>query len=1324
MSFFAGKPKEEPDRSRNRRAARVKREHWKKKAGRVLALILVIILVLALIVGFIPIVPSAAAAAVPPGPPQNVRLVQNGFLDSLGNNWFAEIGWNTPVFPTDPTPYSKGLDFYINRVEWGSGDVTEDIMQVPLNPSVTSFLTNEYLPNTLDNGTIYEVYGRSWYTFGDNGMYSSSSQKSIAARFLTDIDVTVELVPGTNTLKIVWDDVWDIGGRISYRILISDTQGFTQPATIPDILSSQIGTADSPVTVNTSAKKLEYLYEDALPGREYAIKVVPLVDTEVNTMSVDTIVPVTIKTDILLKAQKVGATSDGVIWKLFWNPIVKGDVYSTVDYELYRYEGNSTTGRLFALIPDQDYFYVTVLNTDTTAYKFRVDALAYPADGSSAVEFRSTNKVALEETIPEKPEAPELVDAFENADPEPLRSADLQTATSATVLWKVPLDGSGAVDTDVTYDIHLVTSVADTESPPSSSRIASNFTPGTANMVYALGTDTLIGYRYDLSSLESNTTYYFVIQAKKNYLVYDSESGYMVTTPFVSESSVKVIVTSADTGADRPVAPIAPPFALKSEDTVTKTGCTLTMKKKWHQLYDATNRKWEYATEAEYEANELLADGDAAKRASLIVDYSSGWTVKIHVVAFNDAVYVVKTLKNRDYVAYSDLMQAYITNLEVAQTDVKVPVRAADADQSFDLPVTGLTENTAYLVWITVENDSGKESDASDPLSVTTLPTWPDNVLVPAVPDITAALAADTFVDLFWSYSTSLDYEVKYALTDDIGEAISTIAVTGDSLATNSYCRITGLTPSTVYYFWLRAINPDQKTESGGIVASDWSDSVAAKTEALRPPAAPTGFGILADSVTLETIGYEWTSLTGQTYILEFADNSLFEDAVKTPVSGDTYTVTGLESNRRYYARLYAVDTTTTLVSEPTSAIMVVTSRSRTEYDASYDLEDVPTGDVLQYGTIDSAGLWTIASTGVQADRLSEDLRDIRDSVVKIDLTSPPGTARTIRLELGTQVLDSLTALNKELLIRTPFSDVTVRPGSLQTDAWFRARGSDAAAAVRFDVRSPVPERSAPADASLKSPLTSVAVAVGASGNYASLDEFARPLKAGIPVTNLSQYQRNEIAVHLLDLKTGLWSRRESTVDYTSGYVSADLPKPAVVAVGTRKTATASATPSWVTDSLAALQKQYDLKTWSGETFQYAEKANAADLCSLLMDLMRVDWNADTAASMAVHAGFVAASDVSDGTKTVSRQTALAAAVALYRKTSGDATPASNATAWAAYTDLGSVAASKLPAVRFAIETGIVRGDGSGLLSPGAAITNGELVAYMQRALAMAGKLE
>jgi hypothetical protein len=494
-------------------------------------------------------------------PPQHNRVSDIGYIQNINSSdWYAKLSWDAMSFPSEAD--ETYIDLGLSEIASGSGQLVTDALKISLPGDETDYELNAYSPEGIKHGTIYEATVKAWYKVNVvTGSYMVNSQKSNPAKFLTNIHVSLELVPGTNNIKIKWDDVWDTGGRINYRILISDTKGFTQPPPIPDIVGSEIGESGSAVTVNNEENKLEYIYTSALPGREYSIKVVPLPDASVDCAIEDEIPSVTIKTDILLKAQRVGYTNEGgVIWKLFWNPIVKGATFTRVDYELYRYKNDETQGQLFRLIPELDNYLITIDKDDTTEYSFKIDAKAYTQGSEAPIEFRSNNRVELKEQIPQKPEAPDIVDSFSDAYPDPLIYQDLLTSNEASILWKVPYNGEGQVDSDITYDIYLLENIQDISDPPSNYRIASDLSMEASNRVTSSLTGETIGYRYNLEGLKSNSTYYFVIYAKKNYLVQSEDNGTMVTMPYISNQAVKVVITKPDTGTDRPVAPPSPPF--------------------------------------------------------------------------------------------------------------------------------------------------------------------------------------------------------------------------------------------------------------------------------------------------------------------------------------------------------------------------------------------------------------------------------------------------------------------------------------------------------------------------------------------------------------------------------------------------------------------------------------------------------------------------------------------------------------------------------------------------------------------------------------------
>lgn len=1257
-------------------------------------------------------------------PPQRNRVSDIGYIQNLNSrDWYAKLVWDAQTYP--PEADERYIQLGFNEVSSGTGRLVPDAMQVSLPGGATFFDISEYTPESIMHGTIYESYVKASYiTNMPTGQITVVSQKSNPAKFLTGLHVSLELIPGTNNIKIKWDDVWDTTGRINYRILISDTKGFTQPPPIPDIVASEIGKSGSAVTVNRDEKKLEYIYTSAQPGREYSIKVIPLPNVNVACATAEEIGAITIKTDILLKAQKVGYTNEGdTIWKLFWNPIVKGNTFTRVDYELYRYTNDEPQGQLFRLIPDIDSYQITIKKNDPNVYSFKIDAKAYVQGSETPIEFRSNNKVALKEQIPQQPQAPDLVDSFPGADPVPLYYENLLTANSASIFWRVPYTAEGMIDSDVTYDIYLMEDIKDVASPPSNYKIASDLSMGEANQIRDKLSGEITGYRYTLDGLKSNSTYYFVIYAKKNFLVQNPGDSFMITKTYISKQAVKVVITKPDKGTDRPIAPSAPPFGVNpGTESITYTKATLTLDKKWYAFFNATSKRWEATTYDEYIENDLLDPGDAGyenKKNGMIVNYAPGWTVVPHVVRYNDALSAIRLRNNRngEYVTYSDLSQADVKAFEILQQSISVPDIDDENDQSFTFDINGLTHNTTYIAWVTIQNQNGTASDPSDPVIITTPPQIPDVPVTPTVPTDLKGLAADTFVDLFWTFIKDMDYEIKGGESDTLASASITKTVTYEEIQKNTYARIENLKPNTVYYFWIKAISTSAGGES---LESQYSNPLVIKTEAFKPPAPPTGFGIKsgADGVTEKTITYVWEARPGLSYFLEFTDNANFENATTISVSGGTHTVPNLIANRRYYARLYALEDKTQLRSEPTRAVMVVTNKSKSEYDGSFDLEEKVTGDGLVIPTKLDNGVWVISSTGAQAHVLAERIRTLPDPVVKMDLSKPPARTSTIRIDLGSGVVEALSDLGKELYVKLPWGQVMVRPGTFQTDEYYRQKGKNNEVGLRMEAASPASQYKPSSLMQIKTPVTDIKASF--LGGSLPVQKLARPLRVELPVANLTNYAQGQIKAYSATSQN--WYALPTFTDYNQNLVIGELDKPGPVVAATWGVQTKPSIPAYIAQSVDEIQTVYKLKSLETKTFDPMAKINQDAALKLILDVIPTDYTDSDFKEKALQAGLI--STLADVSASHTRKDkAIGMLMSLYTfKTREKAVPAMPSV-WSRYQDLSKAEKRFAEAYKFAIENNIVQGNGSNLCYPDATISYGDFLVMLERTLRLCGDL-
>lgn len=1303
----------------------------------IIARILVWVLILCMIGVFVAEM-VFANMAIPSTPPQNIMVSDIGYESEGGQNWFVQFKWGAPVYPPEATGDKTQL-FYFNRVKRGTGDLENDVLEFTLNYTDTTLTTTGY-GIELDHGTIYQFYGRSHYTYGDLDQYEFLSGKSNTVKFLTNLEFGAELISSSNEIKIVWDDVWDTDGRIDYRILISDTSGFTQPPSIPDIIGANIGKEGSRVTASNG--KLEYIYTNALPGREYSIKIIPLVDADVAVIPEEELPVIKVKTEIILKAKKMGETSDNIRWMLFWDPIIKGAIgdatFIKVEYKLYRYD---QTGKetFFALITDKDRYEMNISPGDVEKYKYKVEAVAYKQDGSS-VPFYSSTQVALIEQIPENPAAPEFVSGFPNADPAPLYFDDLLTSNSATLLWLAPYTGNGRVDTDIYYDLYLVENTEDIKNLPLTKKIGSNVSMTQSNEVRDLDTGKLIGYKYTLTNLKPNAIYYCVMIAKKNYLT-ESSSGFMLTMPYLSDPSIKVIITRPDTDEDKPLAPPSPPFRLAPGDSVGKTEIRLQMEKSWLELYHPEMKKWLYVigendpeagsensiynqfnsfTYEEYLENAALPDGDENKKPERKVEYGAGFKVFIHCVEYDDALGIVKSLKNREHIIYSDLSQSYLLSLQKNISPVVVPNLQPDESQVFPLNISGLQPNTTYLLWITVKNNTeAMESEPSDPLLITTQPDLPPHIEIPVVPTDLKGIPADTYVDLIWSYKTGYRYNIAYGLEDDINKADSNITVSADELKYQPMYRIGGLKADTVYHFWIRAIAP---SETGGTAVSEWSNSILVKTEPYSPPPKPRGFGIkdVPDAITETSIFYEWIPDETVTFILEISETSDFKEVTEFSTDGYEYQVTGLKSNYRYFARLFSYNPDTGLRSEPSAVVMVVTRKGRGEYDADVPLEDIPVGDMVVISPIAENGIWNAKITGVNAHRLSEKIRTLGKGTFGIDMTKPPPDTKIIRLELDGEVLETLAGVSKSLVLKTSGFEIYILPGSFLQDSYFRLKQQFGNISVRVDVRTPVSELVPETGRQYVLPVTETKVYAGYNEIYMPLGKFARPVR--VLISMIPPVDAEVVKVRYYDSAKGSWEGIENKLMPAEGKISAYLANSGAVAV----TVPDADRYRNISDTeliyiLQGILNLYEMPSLPVRDFKANEELTVYEgLCNIL-DIIPYDYGKDDVLEKALRAGIIIPGENMGRDTPMRRDEAIYAVMMVYRKKTGQDFDGFEKSS-DMFSDFNNVREPYQKAVAFAIQNGIVRGYNN-KIDPERPVTRGELIIIIGRTLINIGEI-
>lgn len=1095
----------------------------------------------------------------------------------------------------------------------------------------------------LKSGTVYYIDATAYYNFVFNDTTYSSPQSGTSNRVkvLTNINVSAYALEG-NKIKIEWDDVWNTGGRIDYKLYISENSSFSNTPPIY-IKKGQIG-ANGPVTVNEETGKLEYIHTARDPGRVYYVRIEPDV-TDIELKKNQYSNTVTVSSFILVKTTKISTDDSGAVWKLDWSPVVTGlgDSDIKITYHIYKGEVNSSALPQYMAAVDGTSFFVTLPTGNVENY-FIIRALVTRngQDVYEGIKIESEQVIVTEQEVAFYPAVPEIVDEFTDPEGEIIASfGEKLEPRSATVMWRVPLLGDGQIDENVVYDIWLIEDPDQIDNPPQGMLIASDIKIGSGN--YILYDNKILGYSYKLSNLTPNSTYYFKIVAKREFLEYVDNILQKVT--YRSGPAIKVIVTPPEGPINQPNVPARPPLKVKvygdGRDSITQDSVIIQLKNLWYEKYNAEEKRWEYIRTEKLSETDIPpyvpvavsspSTDPGSNSIPIVVDdvyyrkvsYDSGVKIDVGCIKFTEGM---------TYDGLKNIAADWITGFPVEPNDpLENPQFNPDNNKhNVDIPVTGLEPNTAYVIWVRATRpELNLVSEPSDPIIITTDPVIIPPPEKPVVPFFNYSLSGDTYIDLGWEFKPEYNYYIKYGTEDNINSAVGNVKVVLEDLYNSMYYRVRDLKPGTLYYFWLQA----ESVSGGESIKSEWSDSYLVSTLELIPPDSPRGFGIKnsSDAVTKNSITFEWIQEEGLQYILEVSKDMNFSESKEYNVgAASEYTVDGLLSNHRYFARLFAYDPAKDLRSGPTHVISVRTLGSRDDYDSDVDIEDAITGEYIEKAETIEDGVWNIRIVGVNADRFIEQVIKDNKLDVTIDLSNPPAAYKKLRILASDKVFKSLTTLSENLIIKTEKLSLVIRPGMITTDNFNPLAGK--ASGVDYEICIFYPDN---VDFKLKNMVLKTKVArieigVVDGGNVLPVKSLLKPLRVLVKYDD--EYREGKISGFVYEKGTSAW--RSLNTSYIYNY-DTGIGTVAYETIKTGDTVVAETGFDYYDDiyyhnyesAINNVASVHELKSIPGRLFEPDNYATLGSTVKIMFDVLKYEYGSDYM-KQAARAGLISAENV------------------------------------------------------------------------------------------------
>ncbi len=320
-----------------------------------------------------------------------------------------------------------------------------------------------------------------------------------------------------------------------------------------------------------------------------------------------------------------------------------------------------------------------------------------------------------------------------------------------------------------------------------------------------------------------------------------------------------------------------PPFRVKKDengnDIITQTDITVQWNTKWFEVYDTKTDTWHSI--ASIRDGKLIFGKEVKDTDKIILFYDKDTPEEVKK-AFKDAGYaqadslIVRSMdisaKDIKYemivLPFSEIEQSggyekYIEQLLQSEGEQWKEINPVFTEPKYaEHLISGLTENTMYAILLRPYRilTDGKKDAYPTYLLATTLPKDTEVDVTPTIPRLYEVGKTDMSIEVEWERAANkIVYElaVDENVLEDPSKAkmiIDSKNIQDNAIAYNKEdgrqflkYNIKPLFPDTGYYIWIRAI------VEGTDKSSDWSTPLYIRTNNIKNPEPPSGFGLASE---------------------------------------------------------------------------------------------------------------------------------------------------------------------------------------------------------------------------------------------------------------------------------------------------------------------------------------------------------------------------------------------------------------------------------------------------------------------------------------------